>query len=80
MVPLLYLRVSHTGRSDEGLLDSVALGEGCLLLALRRLLLLSYSPITLDEELDHLHVTPQGRVNQGALAVLVQVIHLVTAT
>lgn len=81
--PLLYLCVAHTGRSDEGLLDRVALGEGGLLLALWRLLLLllllSWGPVTLDEELHHLHVTPEGRVNQGALAVLVQVIHLVTA-
>lgn len=34
----------------------------------------------MDEELHHLHVAPQGCVNQRALAVLIQVIHLVTAT
>lgn len=38
--PLLYLCVSHTGCGDERLLHRVALGEGCLLLALRGLLLL----------------------------------------
>lgn len=76
---LPYLCVSHTGCSDEGLLDRLALGEACLLLGWwRLLLLLPHVPLTLDKELHHLHVAPQGRVNQGALAVLIQVVHLLT--
>lgn len=73
--PPPYLCVSHTGGGNEGLLDGVALGEGGLLLALRGLLL-AHAPVTLDEELHHLYVASEGSVNQGALAVLVQLVHL----
>lgn len=53
----------------------MALGEGGLLLALRGLLL-AHAPVTLDEELHHLYVASESSVNQGALAVLVQLVHL----
>lgn len=75
---LPYLCVSHAGGSDERLLHGVVLGEGRLLLGWWRLLLLARAPVTLDEELHHLHVAPQGGVNQGTLAVLIQVVHLLT--
>lgn len=70
-----YLCVSHTGCSDKSLLDRVTLGEGRLLMRLRRLLRPDV-PVALDQILHHLHVAPQGRVNQSALIVLIQVVHL----
>lgn len=73
-----YLGVSHTGCGNERLLDGVALAEGRLLLCLWRLLLRPQTPVALDEELHHLHVAPQGRMDQAALAVLIQVVHLET--
>lgn len=73
---MLYLCVTHAGCSDEGLLDGVALGEGRLLLCLWR----PHAPVALDEVLHHLHVAPEGCMNQSALPVLIQVVHLLTNT
>lgn len=70
-----YLCVAHTGCSDKRLLDRVTLGEGRLLMGLRRLLRPNV-PVTLDQVFHHLHVAPQGRVNQSTLIVLIQVVHL----
>lgn len=64
-----YLRVAHAGCSDQGLLDGVALFEHPLLLP-------SHAPVTLDQELHHFQVSSEGGVDQRALTVLIQVIHL----
>lgn len=64
-----YLGVAHAGRGDQGLLDGVALLEDALLLP-------GHAPVTLDQELHHLQVAAQRGVNQSALPVFVQVIHL----
>lgn len=65
------LSISHAGSGNEGLLDGLALLEDPLLL-----LLPSHCPVALNQELDNLQVASESCVDQGTLAVLVQVIHL----
>lgn len=64
-----YLGVPHAGRSDQCLLDGVALLEHALLLP-------RHGPVALDQELHHLQVSSESSVNQSALTVFVQMIHL----
>lgn len=64
-----YLRVPHAGCSDQCLLDGVALFKHSLLLP-------SHGPVALDQKLHHFQVSPESSVNQSALTVFVQVIHL----
>ena len=73
MCVCVYLCVAHASGGEEGLLDSVALGEGSRRLAVR-------VPVTLHQELEHLQVTPQRGVNQRTLTVPVQMVHLHTHT
>lgn len=64
-----YLGVPHAGRSDQCLLDGVALLEHALLLP-------CHGPVALDQELHHLQVSSESSVNQSALTIFVQMIHL----
>lgn len=69
-----HLCVAHAGGGHQGLLHRLALADpGGLLLALGGRLL---APVALNEKLDHFHMAPEGSVDQGALAVPVQVVHL----
>lgn len=67
---LSYLGVAHAGCGDEGLLDSVALLKYSLLLA-------GHRPVTLNQKLDNLQMTSECSMDQSALPILVQMIHLV---
>lgn len=64
-----YLGVTHAGCSDQCLLDGVALLKHSLLLP-------SHGPVALDQELHHLQVSSESSMNQSALTVFVQMIHL----
>lgn len=66
---LSYLSVAHAGCSNEGLLDGVALLKHPLLLA-------SHCPVTLNQKLDHLQMTSECSMDQSALPIFIQVIHL----
>lgn len=59
-----YLSVSHTGSSNECLLDGLAFFEHALLLA-------SHCPVTLNQELDNFQVASKSCMYQGTLTILV---------
>lgn len=66
---LSYLSVTHTGCSNEGLLDGLALLKHPLLLA-------GHCPVTLNQKLDDLQMTSECSMDQSTLSILIQVIHL----
>lgn len=69
----VYLRIAHASRCYERLLNRVAFAKRSRLLSVN-------IPFALDQILHRIQMTPQGSVDQSALAVFIQVVHLYKGT